>query len=565
MTACNGLNKKMGEPEKEKERTSMKAKKVLAMLMATAMIMGSTVTAFAADNIIGNSDDTGTITISGVTHEGGINVTAYPIISALYNNSNGSFSGYQSLYPTIITIPANGTVVDVNQEQLNRVLKELEGKSGLVEEKDFFNLSYDEESDTYVSANTLPVGSYLVVIEGAETKIYNPVVASISYVNEEGNNALDEDNISVIAPGNAWVKVSENPGVTKTVSDEDEDPNTDTNDKGNSANIGEEVTYTVEISPVPNYGGDYPVLNIVDNLSTGLTYVANSLTVERVQTGEDGEVVIPLNGNYYDTTLSDNQIIVDFVKDTNSDSIKEYTLNEYVGQTIRIKYRARVNEHAVINANGNNNNVTLNYTHDSKVNGEDDTVKDQTYTYTFDIDGSTTAGVITKTGEGDESQALPGARFELYTDKECTTEYSNPVFNTNLDKGELVSDSSGQLHMEGLEAGTYWLKEVDAPGKYSVNTHVFEIKIVTNYNEKDGKLISWQVLIDGQEAKTFTVDHSAENDFTSTGDGTQIKNTKISSLPGTGGIGTTIFTIGGCAIMVTAAGLYFVKRKKEQN
>ena len=58
MTACNGLNKKMGEPEKEKERTSMKAKKVLAMLMASAMIMGTTVTAFAAD--------TATITVSGL-------------------------------------------------------------------------------------------------------------------------------------------------------------------------------------------------------------------------------------------------------------------------------------------------------------------------------------------------------------------------------------------------------------------------------------------------------------------------------------------------------------------
>ena len=39
----------MGEPEKEKERTSMKAKKVLAMLMASAMIMGTSVTAFAAE------------------------------------------------------------------------------------------------------------------------------------------------------------------------------------------------------------------------------------------------------------------------------------------------------------------------------------------------------------------------------------------------------------------------------------------------------------------------------------------------------------------------------------
>ena len=96
MTACNGLNKKMGEPEKEKERTSMKAKKVLAMLMASAMIMGTTVTAFA-DDIIGNSDDTGTITVRGIEDTGLKDVKAYPIVTAKYD-ANGNFSGYNNIY-----------------------------------------------------------------------------------------------------------------------------------------------------------------------------------------------------------------------------------------------------------------------------------------------------------------------------------------------------------------------------------------------------------------------------------------------------------------------------------
>ena len=39
----------------------------------------------------------------------------------------------------------------------------------------------------------------------------------------------------------------------------------------------------------------------------------------------------------------------------------------------------------------------------------------------------------------------------------------------------------------------------------------------------------------------------------------------LSALPSTGGIGTTIFTIGGCAIMIAAAFLFFASRKKNDN
>ena len=41
-----------------------------------------------------------------------------------------------------------------------------------------------------------------------------------------------------------------------------------------------------------------------------------------------------------------------------------------------------------------------------------------------------------------------------------------------------------------------------------------------------------------------------------------VSDTQLHELPHTGGIGTTIFTIAGCLIMVTAAGLFFASRKR---
>ncbi|MCI8993678.1 MAG: LPXTG cell wall anchor domain-containing protein [Eubacterium sp.] len=40
-------------------------------------------------------------------------------------------------------------------------------------------------------------------------------------------------------------------------------------------------------------------------------------------------------------------------------------------------------------------------------------------------------------------------------------------------------------------------------------------------------------------------------------------NTRLSSLPSTDGIGTTILTISGCAIIIVAAGLFFASRRKK--
>ena len=534
-----------------------KMKKLFAILMTMAMVMGLGITGFAApspgtDEEYGTSDDRGTITVSGITVEAdndNLEVVAYPIIQASYDETNKNFTGYTSLYESIIDEEVMADPVDnINQEILNDIIENLVKTTK-------YEMTSTNNDGTYTA--NVPVGSYLVIISGAETTVYNPVVVSVAYTNTNGSNDLTEGTVAIDeTEANAWVKASSVPTVDKTVSDTSGDTENDVN--GNSVNVGDSVTYDVTINPVPNYGGDHPVLNVVDTLSTGLTF--------------NNDVSVKVYKNDLDTTgkeLTLNQDYTCVYEDIDSDGVKElkvdfvinnaYKLNDYVGQKVVITYSATVNDKAVINEGGNHNDVVLNYTNDSKTTGNDGEDKDKTYTYTFDINGSVTGEtkVLTKVGEGTEKNALKDAEFTLYTDKECNTVYDNDIFN-----GTATSDEYGQLDIKGLAAGTYYLKETKAPAGYSVNTHVFVIDIDATYNE-DGTLATWKITIDGKETASFTVDHTSGTPVVS-GDitGTEIKNTKLTALPSTGGMGTTLFTIAGCVIMISAAGLFFATRKK---
>ena len=175
---------------------------------------------------------------------------------------------------------------------------------------------------------------------------------------------------------------------------------------------------------------------------------------------------------------------------------------------------------------------------------------------------------ITKHNADNEDEVLADAKFVLYytvgtganakkvyavtrkttqsdTDVDgadyIVTGWSEDKPNKENDDVLLITKADGTVTIKGLEDDTdreYFFEEVVAPSGYSLNS-------------EPAKINSWK---DNKRNDAETA-----NDRIGFAD---LSDTKLSSLPSTGGIGTTIFTIGGCLIMIVAAGLFFATRKK---
>ena len=152
-------------------------------------------------------------------------------------------------------------------------------------------------------------------------------------------------------------------------------------------------------------------------------------------------------------------------------------------------------------------------------------------------------GNITLTKTGENGVKLPDAGFEVRKDSKDSaaltfTKLADGVYKYDPEGNvsEVFTKADGTVKVQGLNIGTYYFKEKTAPKGYSVN--------------QDQSKATLEVKGDKASA-VLTAD-------------TSMTDTKLSALPSTGGIGTTIFTIGGCAIMIVAAGLFFATRRKTQ-
>ena len=523
-----------------------KLKKLFAVMLSLIMVLAMGITSFAADSgtdkIFGTADDTATITVNGIDNENGIQVNAYKVVEAKYEGAGSTFSGYNSLYPTVITQDmVKADLTTLSADQLTALANAVANDAN----KTAIPLT---NTDGTTWKATVPAGTYLVLVSNTEAHSYNPMVVSAYYVNKDGKTDISAGTVDLTTTV-ANAKKSDAPTIDKKIT------NSNGNNYGNSVEVNDIVDYEVTVAPIPSYTGSYPVFNVEDTLSTGLDFV----------TDKSGNVVDPVvkvgdktltKGTDYTVGVTGRTMTINFVKDNT------YKLNEYASQTLTITYSAKVNKDAVLWNDVNTNTAKLNYTNDSKVEGNNASAEKTTYTYTFDIGGAATGtdGIITKTGKNKNHETpLDGAVFGLYKAGENVTADSVATAAADAAYKTATSDANGQIHFSQLKKGTYYLKELTAPDGYSVNTHVYTVVIDTTYNN-DGTLATWSVKID-DKTSTFTLNN--EGTWEKVKNETHIVNTTLSSLPSTGGIGTTIFTIVGCGIMIAAAGLFFASRRKE--
>ncbi|MCD7955826.1 MAG: SpaH/EbpB family LPXTG-anchored major pilin [Lachnospiraceae bacterium] len=365
---------------------------------------------------------------------------------------------------------------------------------------------------------------------------------------------------------------SSKPTVTKVIEKGGSDYSKTTED------IGDIVSYRLD-AVVPKYDtndsnvkSDSITFTLTDQASAGLTVDLTSIAVYGVDS-QGKETLLSNPSAYSVSTLTDisstddynggHSFTVSFVYS----AIKGYSY-------VSVRYDATLNTSCVVESTGNPNEVKLTYTNNYTTGETADTewTEVRTYTYQFSIYKK----ALTTSGSGYE--ALAGAKFVVYKyDDTKTNNYGDQVKYYYASSGTttvstadstpetidgtdysyiFTTDADGYIYLTGLDAGKYIIKEVEAPSGYNLASDVeFEITTET----QNGAAV--EIRTDSNITKAGT-ETTGENN--STTKKVEIEDTKGVSLPGTGGIGTTIFTFGGLALVILAAIMFIVYTKKQR-
>lgn len=225
------------------------------------------------------------------------------------------------------------------------------------------------------------------------------------------------------------------------------------------------------------------------------------------------------------------------------------------GDPILFTYDAYLNDLAAtkISKKGFENKVRLNFSNDPQTNSKGQTPWDSVVCYTYQVKGL-------KTNEKDVK--LEGATFKLYRDsnlsdlvkvKKSTNGY---VVSNGVDE-EIVSNEKGEFVIQGLDQGTYYLKEIKAPDGYTLLKEAIEIQITPTFVANRNNYTSNGEGLVSLSATSFNTHLNASTNDLSVA--LKVVNQTGSKLPVTGSMGTIVCVLTGAGIMV-----YVCKKKREE-
>lgn len=317
---------------------------------------------------------------------------------------------------------------------------------------------------------------------------------------------------------------SDVPTVVKKVKDKNDTSDT-TSEWQDSADydIGDVIPFEITVN-LPSNFEDYTKYDLVvtDVISTGLTY--------------NNDAVITVDGTVFNSCTVDTSTAGKVIFSMTNDVLVGVASNNSV---IKINYTAKLNENAVIGSAGNPNTVSATYSNNpnSEMTGSSDdtgtTPEDKVVIFTYDL-------VINKVnGEG---AALAGAAFTLYK-KNSTGGWDVVEAKT--------AGAATSFTFSGLDDGDYKLVETTTPAGYNEIQPIEFTISATHETSSDNPQLT--ALSATQLSATANL---ANGTLTA-----EIENNAGSSLPTTGGVGTTIFFVSG-GILVAAAGIILIIKKR---
>ena len=500
-------------------------KKLMAALLAVAMVCAMAIPAFAD-----GSSSTSTAAVTKYTITAPKNGHTYEI----YQIFTGDYDALQPSMLTNIKWGENGTgTVGAAVEQ--NVLNALSAVASSASDKAKLDVI-----ENYVKLDTTPVA---IVTNGSSVE----VVGGYYLIKDQdgslsGSEPYTTYLVSVVGTVTISPKSNDVPEFEKKLKDTN-DSTGDTTGWQDSADydIGDYIPFRLQ-GTVPEDYDSYKTYYYAfhDVEEKGLTFDPSSV---EVHLGDENGAIIP-NTDYKvltkkDGTTSDTECTFEIVFD-DLKKVSGVTANSI----ITVTYKSQLNGNAVLGEHGNVNKAQLEYSNNPRGDGKGETPWDNVIVFTYKV-------VVNKIDQAGDP--LEGAQFTL------TKKTKN---GTDVVKTMDVNTTLTQFTLSGLDDGEYTLTETVTPAHYNTISPI--TFTVTADHKIDWDSISTRdnvlTSLSGEKKVgeiTFNVDKKAGTLTT------DVVNNIGTTLPGTGGIGTTIFYVIGGGLMVAAAILLITKKRME--